>query len=1096
MKQIRTCHKLKTNWLIVWGLLVLLTVCIGCKRKSSFLPTFSQIELGFKNIPDSVQTSVYWYWVSDNISKEGVVKDLQAMKKVGINRAFISNIGLNEGYSRIPYGKVKIFSDEWWDILHTALKTATELNIEIGIFNSPGWSQSGGPWVKPEQSMRYLNSSEIVITGPQQFKQKLIAPNSDFQRVNVIAYKAPADFGLTLRAFNPKITCEPKVADIKNIMDGDLTTQIQLPVNQRLTIDFETAEIATVRSLNIRTAEKPIKAEGVLLVKQDNEYRKVKDFVIDRSKPDLSVGFDPYAPIVISIPETKSKIFRMVISETNPPGAIAEIDLSAAPRVERYPEKSLAKMFQTPLPYWHDYMWPDQPEVEDKSLVIDPQKVLDITNYMTADGTLNWSVPEGNWVIMQNGMTTTRMVNGAASPEGTGLEVDKMSKKHIAYNFDAFLGEIMRRVPAEDRKTWKVVVADSYECGSQNWTDGFIEDFISKYGYDPVPYIPTLKGYIVGSRTVSDRFLWDLRRIVADKIAYDYVGGLRQVSHKNGLTTWLENYGHWGFSGEFLQYGGQSDEVAGEFWSEGDLGNIENRAASSCAHIYGKIKVSAESFTSGGVAFSRYPAKMKQRADRFFTEGINNTLLHVYIQQPNEIVPGVNAWFGNEFNRHNTWFSQLDLFIQYLKRTNFMLQQGTYVADVAYFIGEDVPKMTGVCDPPLPKGYSFDYINSEVLHQRATVKDGKIVLPDGMSYRILVLPKLETMRPEMLARIKELVTQGAVVLGPAPKRSPSLKNYPVADQQVQKLATELWGKVDGEQIKSARVGKGMILSGMEMNEALDLIKVIPDCKLAKEDPSLFIHRTGANGDIYFISNQSDSQITIKPEMRISGFSPELWDPITGAIRDLPAYSQNANTTIVPLKLEAFGSQFIIFRKKAGKAVTKDLAANFPDEECLIKLNGPWSVTFDIAKRGPVKPVVFATLQDWTTSNNDSIKYYSGTAFYKTTFTLDQMDSKSKLFVDLGIVKAMAKVKLNGIDVGGGVWTAPWKVDISAVAKAGENILEVEVVNTWVNRLIGDSKLPVAERKTWCSVNPFKPESPLDPSGLLGPVKIVSETKMF
>lgn len=1078
--------------LILSVLLCLIAFTSSCQRPDTSSPSFSQIESSFRNIPDSVQTSVYWYWVSDNISKEGVVKDLQAMKKVGINRAFIGNIGLNEGYSRIPYGKVKIFTDEWWDILHIAFKTATDLDIEIGIFNSPGWSQSGGPWIKPEQSMRYLNSSEIVVTGPQQFNQKLIAPNADFQRVNVIAYKAPVDFGLTLRAFNPKITSVPELSDIKNIMDGDVSTQIRVQGNKILTVDFETAEIATVRSLIIRTAETPIKAKGVLQAKQDNEFRKLKDFVIDRSKPDLSVGFDPWAPIVISVPDTESSVYRLVISESDPAGAIAEVELSAAPGVERYPEKSLAKMFQTPLPFWHDYMWPDQPEVEDNSLVIDPQQVLDITKYISSDGTLNWIVPEGRWVIMQTGMTSTRMLNGSATAEGTGVEVDKMSKELIKYNFDAFLGEIIRRVPAEDRKTWKVVVADSYECGSQNWTDGFIEDFADRYGYDPVPFIPVLKGYVVGSRTISDRFLWDLRRMVADKIAYDYLGGLREESHKHGLTTWLENYGHWGFPGEFLQYGGQSDAVAGEFWSEGDLGNIENRAASSCAHIYGKNIVSSESFTSGGVAFSRYPAKMKQRGDRFFTEGINNTLLHVYIQQPDETLPGVNAWFGNEFNRHNTWFSQLDLFTRYLKRCNYMLQQGNYVADAAYFIGEDVPKMTGVCDPPLPKGYSFDYINSEVLHQRTTVKDGKIVLPDGLSYRILVLPRLETMRPEMLERIKELVEQGAVVLGPAPKRSPSLKDYPEADQRVQKMAAELWGNVDGEKIKSARVGKGMILSGMEMQEALDLIKVVPDCRLADEDPALFIHRNMGNSDIYYISNQSDNQITIAPEFRVSGLSPELWDPITGVIRDLPAYVQNENTTIVPLNLEASGSQFIIFRKKADKASSAEPAVNFPEEESLVELSGPWGVTFDVSGRGPLKPVVFDKLQDWTSSSNDSIKYYSGTAFYKTTFSLDKVDPESRLFVDLGTVKAMAKVKLNGEYVGG-VWTAPWKADISEAVNAGENILEVEVVNTWVNRLIGDSRLPAAERKTWCSVNPFKPDSPLDPSGLMGPVRIVSVT---
>jgi hypothetical protein len=597
-----------------------------------------------------------------------------------------------------------------------------------------------------------------------------------------------------------------------------------------------------------------------------------------------------------------------------------------------------------------------------------------------------------------------------------------------------------------------------------------------------------LRGYVVGTRAISDRFLWDLRRLVADKIAKDYVGGLREISHRNGLTTWLENYGHWGFPAEFLQYGGQSDEVGGEFWSEGDLGNIENRAASSCAHIYGKRKVSAESFTCGGAPFSRYPGKMKQRGDRFFCEGINNTLLHVFIHQPGDIPPGVNAWFGNEFNRLNTWFSQMDTFIRYLKRANFMLQQGNYIADVAYFIGEDVPKMTGICDPSLPAGFSFDYINSEVIMNRLSVKDGKLTLPDGMSYRILVLPGLNSMRPELLKKITELVRQGAILLGPAPNRSPSLQNYPDCDQQVQQLASALWGNVDGVKVKSARVGKGMIISGMVMKDALGLIDVIPDCKLNTGDPALFIHRRLPEGEIFFITNQSENTIGITPEFRVSGKMPELWDATTGNIRDLSEYTSGENTTTVPLKLEAFESAFIIFRKSIQKHDKKSSSVNFPELKAIAEVTDPWIVTFDSVSRGPGKPVVFNKLSDWTADSNDSIRYYSGTALYKSEFTLGKSYTDGKLYLDIGSVNGMAKVKINGNEAGG-LWTSPWRVDISAVVKEGENSIEVEIVNTWVNRLIGDSKLPVNKRKTWCFVNPFNPDSPLAPSGMTGPVQI-------
>ena len=1083
---------MKNKFLISLLLLSAITFANAATKSKT---TFSQIESGFKSLPDSLKTSIYWYWMSDNISREGVVKDLQAMKSVGINRAFIGNIGIKD----IPYGKVKIFSDEWWEILHTTLKTATELNIEIGIFNSPGWSQSGGPWVKEEQSMRYLNSSEINVKGPRKFNSELIAPNPHFQRVSVIGYKAPSGFEQTYSSLKPKVSSVPMIDGLQRLVDGDTSTIAKLPNNKPITITFETEKKATVRSLIIQTANKKIRAKGEapasdglkamgeLFVKDGMNFRSIKKFEINRSNFNLNVGFEPNAPIVISLPETQSTSYQLVISNITMVGAIAEINLSETPNLERYPEKTLAKMFQTPLPYFKDYMWAPQPEIS-KDLTIDPKSVIDLTKNVSSDGTLNWSVPKGNWIIMQTGMTTTGVKNGPATPEGTGLETDKMSKKHIESHFNAFIAEIIRRIPAADRKTWKVVVEDSYETGGLNWTDGMAEEFTSRYGYSPVPFLPAMKGYVVGSPDQSDRFLWDLRRMIADKVSYDYVGGLRDISHKNGLTTWLECYGHWGFPGEFLQYGGQSDEVAGEFWSEGDLGNIENRAASSCAHIYGKTKVSAESFTCGGKAYSRHPASMKQRGDRFFTEGINNTLLHLYIEQPDEREPGVNAPFSNEFNRHNTWFNYMDMFTQYLKRTNLMLQQGTYVADAAYFIGEDVPKMTGVCDPALPQGYSFDYINAEVIQNRLSVKDGKLSLPDGLSYSLLVLPKIETMRPELLKKIKELIEQGAVVLGPKPKCSPSMQGYPKADVQLAKMADELWGKVDGINVKSAKVGKGMILSGMEMQEAFDLIGVMPDCKFAKEDPTLFIHRTVAEGEVYFVSNQSDKTITIHPEFRITGKSPELWSSVNASNRDLPAYKQTQNTTVVPLKLEAYESQFIIFRKNAGNSTTSELSANFPDNKTLVDLNENWMVTFDAAKRGPKNPVSFKTLSDWTLSSSDSIKYFSGTAIYKKAFNLKEIQKDKKVMLNLGLLTSMAKVKLNGKEMGG-VWTAPWALDITSGLKVGNNELEISVVNNWMNRLIGDLKMPVNERPTWSPIIPYKLDSPLQPSGLFGPVSI-------
>ncbi len=659
----------------------------------------------------------------------------------------------------------------------------------------------------------------------------------------------------------------------------------------------------------------------------------------------------------------------------------------------------------------------------------------------------------------------------------------------MEHHFDSFVGRIQQRIPLTERTSLKWVVADSYETGSQNWTDQMALAFQERYGYSPYPWLPAMSGRIVGSADQSDRFLWDLRRLVADRVAYQYVGGLREVSHKHGLKIWLENYGHWGFPSEFLMYGGQSDEIGGEFWNEGTLGNIECRAASSAAHIYGKNIVAAESFTAGGLTYMRYPAMLKKRGDWSFTEGINNTLLHVFITQPYEDRnPGVNTWFGTEFNRKNTWFFQGKAFFDYLRRCNFILRQGLPVNDVAYFIGEDAPKMTGVRDPELPIGYSYDYINAEVLLTRATISDGRLMLPDGMSYRLLVLPRLQTMRPVLLQKIAELTEAGLHILGPAPARSPSLQDFPSADRQVQQVAARLWGDTSGGARVMHRVGLGMVYAHVPIQEVLEQLQLAPDVSLADRQV-LYAHRHSAEADYYFLTNQADSVISITPSFRMTGKTPEWWDAVDGSVRDLPEFTEENGVTKVPIRLEAGQSGFVVF--KASTQRSKMYSSNFPVSKALIRLNDHWSVRFDTASRGPAGPVIFDSLVDWSVSNDSMIRLYSGSAVYTKTFRLGQVP-QGDVFLNLGKVMVMAKIKINGIDVGS-AWTAPYRVNIGKQLKKGLNKVEVEVVNTWVNRLIGDSRLEPSRRRTSLDMNPFNPASGYQSSGLLGPV-VVEQTR--
>jgi len=1008
----------------------------------------ASLESGFREPPDSIRIGAYWYWISDNISKEGAIRDLHAMKAAGITRAFIGNIGIDD----LPYGEVKIFTPVWWDAIHAALKTATELDIEMGMFNSPGWSQSGGPWVKPEESMRYLASSDMHVKGSKSLVCKLPGYTPETQLVRVIAYPERVDpYQKTWQALKKRN--EPFV--------------LEMPVDHN----------RTIRSFTF-TTKSNIRADAELQAKDGDVYKTIRKFEIDRSNFALNVGFDPYAPVVLSLPETQATSFRLLIDGRS--AAEGTVTLSDGHVVERYPEQTLAKMFQRPLPYWPTYMWPRQAWYDSATGFVIPQdKVVDLTGFVSTDGVLTWDVPEGDWTISTLEMKTTGVTNSPATPEATGLEVDKMSKKHVAKHFDAFMGEILRRVPEADRKSLKVAVQDSYETGGQNWTDDMMERFTQVYGYNPLPYLPALYGKVVGNEDISSRFLWDLRRLIADRVAYDYVGGLREICHQHGLTTWLENYGHWGYPAEFLQYGGQSDEIGGEFWSVGELGDIENRAASSSGHIYGKNRIWAESCTSGGPNFGRYPYDMKQRVDRFFTEGINASLLHLYIHQPYEDRdPGMSAWFGNDFHRKNSWFSQMYVFTGYLRRANLMLQQGTYVADVAYFIGEDAPKMTGLEEPKLPKGYSFDYINAEVLMTRASVKDGRLVLPDGMCYRLLVLPDQQSMRPELLKKIRDMVNDGLAVYGDPPVYSPSLSGYPEADKEVKSLGQELFA--------NGSFGKGKLFrKGVDLQKALDDLGIIPDFKTTDNAPLLYIHRTTDEGEIYFVSNQSEENISVSCGFRVpAGLRPERWNPLTVEIGRIPDYKRSGDMTSLTLELEGNESSFIVFRK--GSKAT-GVMPNFQDKEVVHTIASPWQVSFESGKRGPEMPITLSSLIDWKDSDNEPIRFFSGEAVYTTQFTLDKLPKK-KLYIDLGKVMVMATVKLNGHYVGG-VWTNPYRLNVTDYLQKGANTLEVTVVNNWQNRLIGDQQLPENERPTWTLVNPWRANSPLQSSGLLGPVEI-------
>ncbi|MDX9749061.1 MAG: glycosyl hydrolase, partial [Paludibacter sp.] len=747
--------KVNLIWLI--NCLVVFTV-FSCQPKELSL------EENFKNPPASVNPWCYWYWYSDNISKEGIDKDLKAMSEVGITTVLIGNV--TQGGVQ---GTVEALTDEWWDMVKYAIKQAGEYGIDVGFFNCPGWSQSGGPWISDEQSMRHIITNEVYAKGNTRFDEEMWAPEGFYQDVRVLAFPTPKNDKVVLINALASVTTSIKGVNPSHLIDGDPSTVFTIPEEalsaNRFEVEIEAKEAFEARSLILQPAPQQFIMDIQLYAQLEGEdYTLIREFNFQRPpKGDLQIGpmFD--APKVISFPVLTARKFKLVFSNfsyhafygrNNQNPGFGEIAISGAYRLDHFIEKKLSKVFPMPLPMWHDYMWEKSNDADVQELLIDETQLIDLTDKID-DNRLVWDVPEGDWTIVRVMMVSTGAKNSPVLPAAQGPEVDKLTKELAYHHFDSYIGRLIREMPEEDRKALKYCVIDSYEQGSQNWTDNLEKPFRERYGYDPIPYLAAFTGRVVGSVEKTERFFWDLRRMIADRVAHEYAAGMRERSNQNGLKLWMENYGHWGFPGESLQYGGQGDILAGEFWAQGDLGSIEIKAAASASNLYDKGIVCCESFTSGPPNFFLHPWSIKRRGDWSMTEGVNQVVLHVYLHQPDDVrIPGVNAPFGTEFNRHNTWFYTMGGFIDYTKRNSYMLQQGKFVADVLYFTGEDAPKMTGIQDPALPKGYAFDYINSEVIMERLDVKKGKFVLPNGIKYSVLVLPGLDNMRPELLAKIK------------------------------------------------------------------------------------------------------------------------------------------------------------------------------------------------------------------------------------------------------------------------------------------------------------------------------------------------------
>lgn len=796
--------------------------------------------------------------------------------------------------------------------------------------------------------------------------------------------------------------------------------------------------------------------------------------------------------------------------------------------------------------YYKD-VWVQAFRIDTTKKLVDAESAKDLTLYMKPDGNFEWKAPKGNWLILRTGYTLTGHTwsrwfaypQGDTFAEGAGYEIDYLSKAALDNHFN-HLGTIILDEVKKAGGDLPYFWSDSWECGKLTWTQDFPEQFMHYRKYDLKPYMAILSGYIVKDSLFCERFQEDFDRTIQDCIADNYYGHFYDLCHKNGLNVGNEAGGPNDIPPQdVLKNLGRCDIPAGEFWVHYKLpedgmnsrksARLNLKQTASAAHIYGLREVQAEAFTQmeqDRTHWSLGPYDLKPYANDAFCEGINRFMLHQSTCQPPEDgKPGYEFCAGQHFTPNLTWWEQSSAFFSYLSRCQYLLQEGKFVGDVCYYIGEQTPSLVPpqYIIPSLGLGYDCDYTNVEVLLTRMSVKDGRIVLPDGMSYRLLYLQNCvspdkeiceavsryqqlevpteasEMMSLDVLKKLRELIMDGATVIGAPPTMSAGLDNYPYADNEVRKLASEIWGDLDGKNITERKLGKGRIIWGKTAREVLQADGIGQDFaylnQTAEPEKFNYIHRSLDDCDIYFVINRTGKQTSSQFTFRVQGKQPEIWDPVTGEMRIASSFTQHDGYTTVPLEFVPYGSYFVVFDKTISTDKQGEGDRNFSKLEIAQDLSHSWEVMFDTTMGGPQK-VFFEDLSNWIDRPEEGIKYYSGTATYRKSFDLSfKKGNGERIYLDLGDVKHVSSVRFNNKDLGV-LWCTPWRIDITDYVKETGNFVEIDVINLWANRVIGDWKLPKEQRFTRTHdvfrFDMLRASTPLTDAGLLGPVSILKE----
>ena len=1111
---------------------------------------------------ESAKPWVFWYWVQAGVSKAGITADLEAMKTNGIGGAYLMSIK-GPGKDSIYRPPVVQLTPQWWEMVKFAMDEAKRLDLKLGMHVSDGFALAGGPWITPALSMQKVVSSKLDVAAGT---KKIILPQPEtnegyYKDIAVYAYPSPIGNGKSTQTIKPKVTTSTGV-DASRLIDPN--NKINFSSSDPLWIQYEFEKSFTCRSINIKTSGNNYQAQRFTIsVSNDGKtFRKVTQLTSPRH------GWqDTAEDFTNAIIPTTAKYFRFSYDKAgSEPGSedldaakwkpslkILLLELSAEAQIHQYEGKNGS--------IWRISKRTSTGEIP-QDLCVPLSKIINLTSKVKADGSLSWIPPTGNWTILRVGHTSTGQKN-ATGGGGIGLECDKFNQEAVKLQFDKWYGEALRLGgPTIASKVLTMFHVDSWECGSQNWSTTFKSEFLKRRGYDLTPYLPIMTGLPVQSATVSENFLYDIRKTISELVIDQFYKPLAALAKEKGVTFTAESIAPTMLSDGLLHYK-TVDVPMGEFWMNSPTHDKPNDMldAISGAHIYGKNIIQAEAFTTVRMDWNEHPGNMKTLQDRNYALGINKLVYHVFTHNPwMDRKPGMTLdGVGLYFQRDQTWWKAGKAWITYAERCQALLQQGKPVVDIAVFTGEELPRravlpdrlvttlpgifgkevveaeakrLANVGEPQRQKpvgvthsanmadpenwvnplrGYAYDSFNPDVLME-ATVKNGKVVFASGATYQLLVFPSKLVLNPNskymsyaVVKKISELVKAGAkIIVDEKPVYQTGIKQ--VDQIQFNNLVNQVWGGTFSELKKAdqpilvKKLGAGQVIKAPFYAKDFEAIGLAKDLEIthAKQDQFgeyhvrnfAYTHRSDGKKEIYFVSNQENTERTVNLWFNINGKPLKVYDPLTNEYFE-PDSWLNTNNTNLQWKFAPNQSLFFVFEGDSAYNFSSP-KNNWKTYKAVQDLSTTWQVQFNPDYRGPAQPVEFKTLSDWTKNTDSLIKYYSGTATYTKSFTFSGNLSE-KAWLDLGQFSNIAEVKINGLTCGT-LWTAPFRLDISKALKAGENKIEVEVTNTWANRLIGDHRLPENERLTKTTA-PFRLEGkPLNEAGLIGPITIQIEEK--